>query len=156
MLSGGREYPLSPRPAELYPRPAGPGLREEPYEPRSSVRPDDVGPIDVRPPGPPGLADSEDERGGIGENFCQPPPLLLPRSRAAVEPLELIRASGRAGELFSRPVERDPATGFCPDCPKRRKPLFELVLPGRATSRPFPIDLPFDPAALVPRAEKKC
>ncbi len=61
MLSGGREDPLYPRPPE---------------------------PTDARPAGSPGLADSEDERGGIGENLCQPP-LLLPLSRADVELPEL-------------------------------------------------------------------
>jgi hypothetical protein len=60
--------------------------------------------------------------------------------------------------------------------PKRWNPLFdllfELVFPGRATSRPFPVDLPscrlaFEicdcpranecgAVAVVPRAEKKC
>jgi hypothetical protein len=47
---------------------------------------------------------------------------------------------------------------------KRWKPLleraFELILelpfPGRGTSRPFPIDLPFAVAPALPRAEKKC
>ena len=62
------------------------------------------------------LVDSEDERAGIGENFCQPPLPLLP-SRAEVEPPEL---------------------------------------PGLATSRPLPIDLPFDALAVVLRVEKKC
>ena len=62
ILSGGREDPPYPRPAE---------------------------PIDVRPADSPGLPDSEDERGGIGENFCQPPLLLLPLWRVDVEPPEL-------------------------------------------------------------------
>jgi hypothetical protein len=46
----------------------------------------------VRPLDSPGLddsrIDSEDEREGIGENFCQPP-LLLPLSRALVDAPEL-------------------------------------------------------------------
>jgi hypothetical protein len=84
MLSGGREDPLYPRPSELYPRPSEPGLREAPCEPRSSVRP-----IELRPDGSPDLPgsrlDSEDERGGMGENFCQPPPLVLPRDDVGLE-----------------------------------------------------------------------
>ncbi len=61
MLSGGREDPPYPRPAE---------------------------PIDARPADSPALPDSADERGAIGENLCQPP--LLPLlSRAGVEPPEL-------------------------------------------------------------------
>lgn len=126
----------------------------------------------------------------MGENLCQPP-LPLPASRAGIdlvelpglgaEPqFELPRVSGRAGELFIRPVERGCATVFCPDWLKRRNPLFgpvldlifELPLPGRATSRPFPVNLPAgrllfeicdcprpndrDAFPEVPRAEKKC
>lgn len=87
---------------------------------------------------------------------------------------ELPRASGRDGELFPGPADRDPATWFGPDSLKRRNPLFELALellfPGLGTSRMFPVDLPTcrllfeicDPprsnergAAVVPRAEKK-
>jgi hypothetical protein len=34
--------------------------------------------------------------------------------------------------------------------------VFELLLPGREPSRPFPADLLFDDAAVVPWAEKKC
>jgi hypothetical protein len=132
--------------------------------------------------------DPEDGRDGIGENFCQPP---LPPSRAGIElaelpglgaePLfELPRVSGRVGELFLGPVERDCAMVFCPDWLKRRNPLFELALdlkfelalPGLATSRPFPVNRPAgrllfdicdcprpndrDAAPEVPRAEKKC
>jgi hypothetical protein len=125
-----------------------------------------VPPIDVRPADSPALPDpdSEDEREGIGENLCQPPPLLFPLSRADVEPPELPRVSGRDEELFCGPVERDPAAVFCPDWPKRWDPLFErlfelmfeLLLPGRETSRLFPADLLFDAAAVVPWAEKKC
>jgi len=43
--------------------------------------------MEPRPADSPGLPDSEDARGGIGENFCQPP--LLPPSRPDVEPPEL-------------------------------------------------------------------
>jgi hypothetical protein len=111
--------------------------------------------------------DPEDERWGIGENFCQPPPLPLLVARADIEPPEL------------------PGLGVEPQFEllrvsefrlKRRDPLFELVFPGRATSRPFPVKppgcrLPFeicdcprpcplsndrDVAAVAPRAEKKC
>jgi len=46
-------------------------------------------PIDSGGLGDSGRADPEDEREGIGENLCQPPPLLLPFSRAGVEPLQL-------------------------------------------------------------------
>jgi len=137
-------------------------LREEPYEPRSSVRPGAVRPAD-----PLGLADSEDERGGIGENFCQPPPLLPPLSRTDVEPPEL------PGLGADPEFELPRVSAFWP---KRWDPLlepvFELPLPGLATSRPFPVDRPScrftfetcdcprsderDAAAVVPRAEKKC
>src|SRR5450631_559782 len=142
MLSGGREDPLYPRLSELYPRLTGPALREpELYELRSSPRPIASG-----------LAGPDDARGDIGENFCQPPPLLLPFPRAlgelpelpgrGAEPqFELPRVSWRDGELF-RPVERDPAPLF--------KLLFNPPLPGR----PFPNDRPFDPVAVLPRAEK--
>jgi hypothetical protein len=143
-----------------------------------------VRPIDARPADWPALVGS-DERGGIGENFCQPP-LLLPRSRAGVELpelpglgaeplLELPRVSERDGALFAGPVERDPGTLFGPDWPKRRNPLFELIFellfPGLATSRLFPVNPPFcrltfegcdcprpnerDAVAVFPRAEKK-
>ena len=153
MLSGGREDPLYPRPSEAE-------FREERYEPRSSVRPADPLPRVV----------SEDGRDGIGENFCQPPPLLLPLSRPVVEPpelpdllaepqFELPRVSARDGELFS-------------GRPERWKPLFELLFPGLAPSRLFPPNPPFgrltfepcdclrpnecDAVAVPPRAEKKC
>lgn len=63
----------------------------------SSVRPIDGRliedpPIDVRPADSPALPDSdlpdsEDDRGVIVENFCQPP--LLPFARPAIDPLEL-------------------------------------------------------------------
>lgn len=101
-------------------------------------------PADVRPADPPGPADSEDERGAIGENFCQPPPLLLPLSRAAVEPPELPGLG--ADPEFELPCVSELWL-------ERWNPLFELVFPGLAT---FPVDLPFDPVAVVPRAEKKC
>ena len=135
--------------------------------------------------------DPEDERGGIDENFCHPPPLPLLLARADIEPpelpglgaepqFELPRVSGRAGELFPGPVERDGAPPFGSDGLKRRNPLlepaldliFELPFPGFATSRPFPVNpptcrLPFDicdgprpedrdGVPEVPRAEKKC
>jgi len=116
--------------------------------------------MDGRPAGSPRF-DSVDERGGIGENFCHPPPLLLPR--ADIEPPELPGLSPdpefelpRVSELWL----------------KRWNPLFELVFPGRATARPFPIDRLFcrlrfeicdcprsderGAVAVAPRAEKKC
>lgn len=125
MLSGGREDPP-------YPRPSEPMLREEPFEPRFSAPP-----VGVRPAASP-LPDSAEERGDIGENFCQPPPLLLPPSRAAVElpglaaepAFELPRDSALLSELWFA----------------RWNPLFEPL---------FPIDLPFD-AVVAPRVEKKC
>jgi hypothetical protein len=144
-----------------------------------------VRPIDARPADSPALVDS-DEREGIGENLCQPPPFVLPLARAGAElpalpglgaepQVELPRVSGRAGELFAGPAERDPATWFGPDSPKRRKPLFELVFEalfsGLATSRPLPAGLAAcrllfeicaprrsnerDAVAVLPRAEKK-
>ena len=89
--------------------------------------------------------------------------------------------------MFDDPALDDPETLFCPDCPKRRNPLFELtfelvfeptfdltfelVFPGRATSRPLPVNLPScrlefatcgrpssteRVAAVLPRAVKKC
>lgn len=123
----------------------------------------------------------------MGENFCQPPPLLLLFPRPVAEPSELLgrdaelqfelpRVSERDGELFPGPAERDPATLFCPDWPKLRDPLleliFELLFPGLAPSRPCPVNPPFgrlmfeaddcprpnerDAVAVLPRAEKKC
>ncbi len=105
--------------------------------------------------------DSEEDR-GIGENFCQPPP-LFPLSRAGAEPevpglgaepkFELPRVCGRDIELFSGRAGRDPmlddpvfddltlddpAMVLCPVCPKRRNPLFEL------TVEPI-FDLTFEP-----------
>src|SRR5208337_2476947 len=91
-------------------------------------------------------ADSEDAREGIGVNLCQPPLL----ARVLIGPPEL---PGRGVEpRFELPR----ASEFWL---KRWDPPFEpvraLLFPGRATSRPFPIDLP--PAVpVVPRAEKKC
>ena len=137
MLSGGREYP--PYPPEPYPRPSEPEPRAEPYEPRFPVLPIDspVLPDSVLP-------DSADERGAIGENFCQPP-LLLPLSRALVEPLGL-----DAEFEFELPRVSEPLSG----------PLlflaFVLVFPGRAISRRLPVNLLSD-AAVAPRDdEKKC
>jgi hypothetical protein len=97
----------------------------------------------VRPLAPPGLADSEDEREGIGENFCQPP-LLLPLPRAVVELAELPGLDADPEFELARVSDL---------WPERWNPLFELVFPGLAT---FPVDLPFDAAAVLPRAEKKC
>ena len=100
-------------------------------------------PIDVRPLDSTDLLDSEAERAGIGENFCQPP-LLLPPSRAVVDPLGLAAEFElpRASALW--PKRWDPLLD----------PMFELPFPGLETSRLFPVDLPFIP--LAPRAEKKC
>ncbi len=113
---------------------------------------DDPPPIDPRPADSPDRPDSEDDRGGIDENFCQPP--LLP-SRPGDEPpalpdldadsaLELPRASKLRSELLSEVWL------------ERWNPLFELLFPGRETSRPLPIDLPFAAVLVFPRAEKKC
>jgi hypothetical protein len=78
----------------------------------------------------------------MGENLCQPP-LLLPLSRAGVEPLELPgRGADPQGELpcgsergtglIAGPEERgrllllrDPPRLVDPGSPKRRNPLFE-------------------------------
>lgn len=123
-----------------------------------------------RAPDAPGRADSEDERGAIGENFCQPPPLLLPRSRALAEPPELPNLGADAE--FELPRASESLSGLFPGLwLERWIPLFErtfepalertservlaLPFPGLATSRLFPIALLF--AALVaPRDEKKC
>src|ERR1700675_2792546 len=96
----------------------------------------DERPSDWRPAEPPcpiidsglaaGRVDSEDGRAGIGENLCQPPPLLLPLLRAGTEPpelpglgadpqFELPRVSGRETELFCGPMRRTPAILLCPD-----------------------------------------
>jgi hypothetical protein len=116
-----------------------------------------VRPIDVRPADSPGLPDSridsEDERGGIGENFCQPP-----LSRAGVEPPELPDLG--ADPEFELPRVSEFLPGFWPKrwdplLESALKPAFELPFPGRETSRLFPADLPFVSPA-VPRAEKKC
>lgn len=80
----------------------------------------------------------------MGENLCQPP-LLLPLSRAGVEPValpgrgadpqfELPCGSERGTGLLTGPDDRGtllllllrgPATLFDPSSPKRRNPLFE-------------------------------
>lgn len=119
---------------------------------------------DVRPDDSPALLDSEeeDERGAIGENFCQPP--LLPLSRVVVDPPEL---PGLAAEpAFELPRDSKLRSELWLEC---WSPLFELtfelalectfapVFPGLAPppSRPVSADLPLD-APVVPRAEKKC
>jgi len=134
ILSGGREDPPLPRPFEADPR-------EDPYEPRFSLRPaDSLALLDSL-----ARADSEAERDGIGENFCQPP--LLPLSRAMVE------LPGRAVEpTFELPRVSAPLPEFWFE---RWNPLFEEPFPGRELSRLFPIDLLFD-AVDAPLAEKKC
>jgi len=121
--------------------------------------------MDGRPAGSPRV-DSDDEREGIDENFCQPP-LLLPLSRAGAAPPELPGLGAEPQFELPRVSE------FWPE---RWNPLFELVFPGRAVSRPLPVDpptcrLPFEicdcprpsppfddrgAVAVVPRAEKKC
>jgi len=80
--------------------------------------------------------------------------LLLPLSPADIEPPEL------PGLGADPEFELPRASGLWP---KRWDPLFEvlfdlmfeLLFPGLATSRPFPVDLPFD-AFVALRAEKKC
>jgi len=104
--------------------------------------------VEARPADSPALADDsvEDERAGIGENFCQPP------LRAAAEPPELPGLP--ADPEFELPRASEPVSElFSEICPERWKPPFELAFPGRATL--FPADLPFD-AVAVPRVEKKC
>jgi hypothetical protein len=103
----------------------------------------------LRPADSPALPDpdSEDERGAIGENFCQPP-LLPPLSRAVVELPELPALD--AEPAFELPRVSEPWL-------ERWYGLFELAeppFPGLAVS--FPVDRPFDAAAVLPRAEKKC
>lgn len=100
-------------------------------------------PIDSRPPDAPLRPASEDERGAIGVNFCQPPLLpLLPREAIAPPALpgrftapELRPSNPRSPPAFDRRFEPPP-------------------------SRPLLNDRPFDPVPvvprLVPRAEKKC
>jgi hypothetical protein len=95
--------------------------------------------MDGRPAGSLDL-DPEDERGCIGENFCQPPPLPLLLARADIEPPELPGLGAEPQFELLRGSEF---------WLKRWDPLFELVFPGRATSRPFPENppacrLPFD------------
>lgn len=112
----------------------------------------------MRPPGSPpredsARLDSDDERGDIGENFCQPP-LLLPLAREVDEPLSAVELDRSNPRL-----------------------VLEFELPLRDSSRPLPIELRFDELpidalpfddrplaelplkdrpAVVPRAEKKC
>lgn len=74
------------------------------------------------------LPEPADDRGDIGENFCQPP--LLPFSRPEIDPPEL------------------------PDL--EANPEFPRASDGRAASRLFPVDLPFAVALVLPCAEKKC
>jgi hypothetical protein len=97
---------------------------------------------------------------------------LLPFSRAVVEPPEL---PGLGAEpQFELPRVSELLSGLLSELGLERwNPLFELLLPGRETSRPFPLDLPScrlpfetccdcprseerDAAAVLPRAEKKC
>jgi len=108
---------------------------------------------DARPPDPPVLPDSalpdSDDRGDIGENFCQPP--LLPPSRPELDPAGLdadpelkLRASVLLSEPLSELAER--AAEFAPDPANDRcDPLFMLPLAAR-------------PAPIAPElwAEKKC
>jgi hypothetical protein len=114
--------------------------------------------MDGRPAGSLDL-DPEAERWGIGENLCQPPALPFLLSRAGIDPAEL-------PPLGAEPKFELPRV--CEFWLKR----WELVFPGRATSRPFPVNppacrLPFDicdcplpnerdAVPEVPRAEKKC
>lgn len=144
-------------------------LREEPYEPRLSARPADSPalPDALALPDSLTLADSDDERAGIGENFCQPP-LLPPPSRAEVEPpelpaldadptFELPRVSTLLSVLLSALLSVLLSVLWLDRC----NPLFEftfaVLFPGRATSRPLPVDRLFDAAAVAPRlVEKKC
>jgi hypothetical protein len=84
--------------------------------------------------------------------------LLLPFSRAGVEPaelpvlgadpeLELPRVSALLSELWPKRGDRL-FEGLL-------NPAFELPFPGRETSRLFPADVPLV-APVAPRAEKKC
>jgi hypothetical protein len=115
-----------------------------------------VRPDDARPDDSPALLDSaeEEERGAIGENFCQPP--LLP-SRAVVEPPEL---PGLAAEsAFELPRDSKLRSELWLECWIPPFALtFEPVFPGLAPppSRPVSADLAFDAAPVVLRAEKKC
>ncbi len=99
------------------------------------------------------LDDSEEERAVIGENFCQPPLLLI--SRAEVELPEL---PGRGADPeFKLPRASEPLSEFALECWNPPLELaFELAFPDRATSRLFSIHLPFDADDVALRAEKKC
>jgi hypothetical protein len=86
---------------------------------------------------------SEDERGVIGENFCQPP-LLLPPPREPAE-LPLLAVS------WLLPIERSFADLSLDDLSPD-----DLSFDDRVFADPLFNDLPFDAVAVAPRAEKKC
>src|SRR5271169_4375838 len=108
-------------------------LRDEPLEPRFSVRPADS----------PDLPDSEDDRGAIGENFCQPP-LLPPLSRALADPPELPDLGADAE--FELPRVSEPLSGLFPGLwLERWSPLFERTFEPaleRASERVFALPFP--------------
>ena len=147
-----------------YPRSSGPTVEGRPIEGRPIEElPIDEPPIDPRPADSPDLTGSEDDRGGMDENLCQPP--LLPFARPDVAAPEL---PGRyAVPELADPPKSLPATlsevgleRWNPVFEREPALLLELVFPGRESSRPFPIDLPFATADVLPRlalwAEKKC
>jgi len=115
MLSGGRGFP-----PPLYPRPSEPGEREpeEPYDPRFSAAP-----LYERPAGP-SAEPPDDERGGIGVNFCQPPLLAPPPSRPDGEFTGLLGRGAEPQLELPRvsPVERPSGDAPSPDRPNSREP----------------------------------